>query len=264
MKVKTSGARIDRPDSSVDHRGKVSKLKPFTRQRPVIDMDKTVEKVLAEKGVWRSQKIVGNVATAQGVMDVKASPAVVWHQLFDFDSYPKKVPVACAAHVYGPGSSNAHVPQLKFSQSPFPVGSLQFPQLPFANLQFPQLPFAGSNPFQAIAPALGGNQRIMVKLQSAILPGIKVTAHCDLTYEPAKNSVTYQLDNQKKNHFDEIQGHWHVAQHPRDPSKARVFYEMALTIPGFLPRPVVNHLARTVVKEATAWVKEESEREAVR
>eukprot|EP00746_Dinoflagellata_sp_MGD_P036966 gnl/MRDRNA2_/MRDRNA2_18879_c0_seq1.p1 gnl/MRDRNA2_/MRDRNA2_18879_c0~~gnl/MRDRNA2_/MRDRNA2_18879_c0_seq1.p1 ORF type:complete len:345 (-),score=68.08 gnl/MRDRNA2_/MRDRNA2_18879_c0_seq1:66-1100(-) len=259
MKLKTTGS------SSGQHQAKVLKLKPFVRQRPVIDMDKTVEQVLAEKGVWRSQQIIGSVAQAKGVMDVNSSPTVVWNQLFDFPSYPRKVPVACAADVYGHGTSNEHSSQLKFSQSPFSfISSLNLPQLSIANVQFPHLPFPSSDLFQSIAPGLGGKQRILVKFQSAVVPGVKVTAHCELLYEPAKNSVTYQLDRNMKNHFDEVQGHWHVEPHPRDSSKTCVFYEMALTIPGFLPRPLVNHLARTVVKEATAWVKEESEKEAAR
>lgn len=235
---------------------KTSKLQPFRRERPLIDSDKTVKMELAEKGVWRTQQIIGNVAKAQGVMDVQASPSVVWNQLFDFSSYPKKVPVACAAIVYSPSSSKDHTKaeNFGFSKSPLSLASM-LPQLPF------ELPLGIASKV-SFPPQFGGIQRMFVKFQSAVLPGVKVTAHCDLTYEPAKNSVTYQLDKGMRNHFDEIQGHWHVAPHPDGSSRARVFYEMALTIPGFLPRPVVNRLARSVVKDATSWVKEESEREA--
>jgi hypothetical protein len=143
------------------------------------------------------------------------------------------------------------------------VSHFNLDKLPFAELLFPQLPFSGGNHLQSIAPRLGGTQKMFVKFQSPVLPGIKVTAYCDLTYEPSKNSVTWQLDREKTgNDFDNVQGHWHVAPHPDDSSKARVFYEMAGTVPRVIPPPLVKVVGRYVVKDATQWLKKESECEA--
>merc|ERR1711959_649317 len=98
---------------------------------------------------------------------------------------------------------------------------------------------------------MGNTERISIKLQSAVVPGIKLTAHCDITYEPAKNSLTWELARDMKNSFDEVQGHWHIIPHPDGSSNTRAFYEMGLTVPRWIPRVIVNHLAKTVVKEAT-------------
>jgi len=108
----------------------------------------------------------------------------------------------------------------------------------------------------------GGLERILVKFISPIAMGIKLIYHIDHTYEAPKKSITWTLDDSKKNDFQEIQGHWHVEEHPDSPSKSRVFYEIGLVAPSWLPKFVVSKLATSTTRDATAWVKRESELEA--
>eukprot|EP00746_Dinoflagellata_sp_MGD_P015023 gnl/MRDRNA2_/MRDRNA2_133243_c0_seq1.p1 gnl/MRDRNA2_/MRDRNA2_133243_c0~~gnl/MRDRNA2_/MRDRNA2_133243_c0_seq1.p1 ORF type:complete len:381 (+),score=57.68 gnl/MRDRNA2_/MRDRNA2_133243_c0_seq1:73-1215(+) len=246
---------------------KCQRVKPYKRVRPQIDKDKKVLATLKEKGVFRSQTLKDGIALAKGVLDVDASPKVVWRQLFDFPSYPGKCPVACAAVVYTPSPSSKSSPG-RFPSFSLPQLPVSLPQLPLPQMKFPQLPFLGDHDQQDSGLSFHSKgrrrdlEKVFVKFQSAVLPGIKLTAHCEIAYESKKNSCTWQLDKDRFSHFDEVQGHWHVIHHPDGPSRSRVFYEMGLTVPRWLPQPVVNQLAKFVVKDATQWVKKESEKEA--
>mmetsp|Transcript_92609 Transcript_92609/g.146405 ORF Transcript_92609/g.146405 Transcript_92609/m.146405 type:complete len:433 (-) Transcript_92609:319-1617(-) len=271
------------------------KLKPFKRGRPTLVVD---NKKLNENGVWYTQRLLGNIAFTQGIMNVNASPSIVWKQLFDFDSYPQKCPVICAAEVYK-RRVETNQPKKKVLAQRVDDATIHTqgiaPPIDFFDGMLPNIStpriipiiqnvsrdarqrmasFVDNN-LQQFRTTQGGcnnepfrlgnaMERIYVRFASPILPGFKMINHCDMTYEPARNSVTYTLDGDKKNDFKDLQGHWHVAPHPDGSGRSHVYYEIALATPRWLPRRVVNQLNKIVVKEATFWVKKESESQALR
>lgn len=105
-------------------------------------------------------------------------------------------------------------------------------------------------------------ERIFARFVSPVLPGYKFVYHCDHTYEPAKNSITWTLDWDKKNDMDDVQGHWHVEPHPSKQNQSRVFYEVKLQAPRYLPRMVIDLLTKKAIQDATTWVQKFSELEA--
>lgn len=102
-------------------------------------------------------------------------------------------------------------------------------------------------------------ERIFVQFVSSILPGITSTNHVEHVFEPAKDSVAWTLDSTQKNGFKQLQGHWHVAPHPKNPLKSRVFYEIGIVAPVWLPKWLVNKFAVKTVSDATTWIVKESE-----
>jgi len=80
--------------------------------------------------------------------------------------------------------------------------------------------------------------------------------HC---FNARSNSVTWSLDYDKTSDFDDVAGHWHVEDHPNKPGCSRVFYALDLKFKNALPKPIMNYLQKTALKQATAWVKKESE-----
>mmetsp|Transcript_62804 Transcript_62804/g.99603 ORF Transcript_62804/g.99603 Transcript_62804/m.99603 type:complete len:299 (-) Transcript_62804:43-939(-) len=103
------------------------------------------------------------------------------------------------------------------------------------------------------------HERIKAKFVNPVGAGIKMVYYIDHTYEPSKSSITWTLDDGYKNSFKEVQGHWHVAPHPENASKARVFYEISTVLPGWFPKWLGKKLTRSAVGDATSWVKRESE-----
>jgi hypothetical protein len=90
-----------------ERRKKAKKLKPFTRGKAnSIVVDKSIEKVLAEGNIWQVPKVAGNMGSGRAVMDVKAPPKVVWKQILDFSTYPKKAPKLKSCQVYKKRSEN--------------------------------------------------------------------------------------------------------------------------------------------------------------
>jgi len=110
----------------------------------------------------------------------------------------------------------------------------------------------------------GRTERIYAHFVSPLLPGYKFEYYCDHTYEPSKNSLTWSLDYDKVSDFEDVQGHWHVERHPTKPDWSRVFYEVQLLAPPYLPSVLVNILTTKAIKDATAWVRTFSEKEAAR
>lgn len=108
----------------------------------------------------------------------------------------------------------------------------------------------------------GRSQRIFVRFVSPLLPGYKFQYFCDHTYEPSKHSLTWQLDYDRLSDFEDVQGHWHVQPHPNNEGWSRVFYEVQLMAPKYLPSIVVNLLTSKAIKDATTWVRTFSEKEA--
>lgn len=102
-------------------------------------------------------------------------------------------------------------------------------------------------------------ERIKAKFTNPVGAGIKMVYYIDHTYEPMKSSITWTLDDSFSNSFKEVQGHWHVASHPTDSSKSRVFYEISTVLPSWFPKWLGRKLTKSAVQDATSWVKRESE-----
>jgi len=78
-------------------------------------------------------------------------------------------------------------------------------------------------------------------------------------YTPKSDSVTWQLDYDKTSDFDDVAGHWHVEDHPKNPGHSRVFYACDVQFKNSLPGPVMNYVSKSALKQATGWVKRQSE-----
>jgi hypothetical protein len=71
--------------------------------------------------------------------------------------------------------------------------------------------------------------------------------------------MVWSLDYEKTSDFDDVAGHWHVAEHPSKPSHTRVFYSCDVQMKGNLPKPIINYIGKAALKQATSWVKKEAE-----
>ncbi|GMH47021.1 hypothetical protein TrLO_g4252 [Triparma laevis f. longispina] len=104
----------------------------------------------------------------------------------------------------------------------------------------------------------GEFKRIKVKMVIGVLPGYSYTCFYDHKYYKDKNSLTWSLDYEEYSDFDDVQGHWHVED--LEERRCRVFYAADLKMRGKVPGPVMNILSKKALREATGWVKRESEK----
>jgi hypothetical protein len=82
-------------------------------------------------------------------------------------------------------------------------------------------------------------------------------SYYDHKFYPTKSSLTWQLDYDMTSDFDDVSGHWHVE--PLSSSRSRVFYSCDISMKGAVPGPIMNYISKAALKQATAWVKKESE-----
>jgi len=200
-------------NSETEEAAPQDRLSSFSRGRPSSIPMATAEASLSQGKPWFFSEVSGSVGTGKAVIDVDAPTEVVWRQLLDFSSYPKKVNMLSDCAVYKRKKE-------------------------------------------------GKSERIFARFVSPVLPGYKFIYHCDHTYEPAKQSITWTLDWDKKNDMDDVQGHWHVEPHPSNKDQSRVFYEVKLKAPRYLPRMVIDVLTKKAIQDATTWVRKFSELEA--
>ena len=66
------------------------------------------------------------------------------------------------------------------------------------------------------------------------------------------------MDYDKTSDFDDVAGHWHV-EPSKQPACTRVYYACDIQMKGKVPGPVLNYISKAALKQATAWVKKESE-----
>lgn len=83
-------------------------------------------------------------------------------------------------------------------------------------------------------------------------------SYYDHTFHPDKSSLTWTLDYDKTSDFDDVAGHWHVGP-SNQPACSRVYYACDIQMKGKVPGPVLNYISKAALKQATAWVKKESE-----
>lgn len=88
-------------------------------------------------------------------------------------------------------------------------------------------------------------------------------SYFDHTYHPQKSSLTWTLDYDKTSDFRDVAGHWHVASKTPEGqiegAVTRVFYACDIRLAGHPPKAIVNYISKAALKQATAWVKRESE-----
>ena len=72
--------------------------------------------------------------------------------------------------------------------------------------------------------------------------------------------MTWSLDYDKTSDLDDVSGHWHVTEHPnKGPTHCRVYYACDIIMKGHVPKPIFNYISQAALKQATSWVKRESE-----
>ena len=94
----------------------------------------------------------------------------------------------------------------------------------------------------------------------APLFALQYESYYDHTFYSDRDSLTWNLDYDKTSDFDDVVGHWHVEDHPSTLGKSRVFYACDIKMKGSVPKPILNYISKAALKQATGWVKRESER----
>jgi len=102
-----------------------------------------------------------------------------------------------------------------------------------------------------------GTYNIKTKMVLSAFPGYSFESYYDHTYHPTKSSLTWTLDYAKTSDFHDVAGHWHVQQLGQQ--KSRVFYACDVQMGGPIPTPLLNYIGKQALKQATSWVKRESE-----
>jgi len=100
---------------------------------------------------------------------------------------------------------------------------------------------------------------LKTKQRLGILPGYSYENYYEHTYTPKDDSLTWHLDYNKKSDFYDVAGHWHLEDHPHKTGCTRVYYACDIEVKSSVPRPVLNFISKSALRQATAWVKKESE-----
>mmetsp|Transcript_25039 Transcript_25039/g.42649 ORF Transcript_25039/g.42649 Transcript_25039/m.42649 type:complete len:288 (-) Transcript_25039:987-1850(-) len=106
-----------------------------------------------------------------------------------------------------------------------------------------------------------GSITMKTRQRLGILPGYTYENYYNHKFEPKKDSLVWSLDYDKSSDFDDCAGHWHLKDHPTKPHATRVFYACDIKLSSAIPTPVLNYIGKSALKQATSWVKKESEAE---
>ena len=79
------------------------------------------------------------------------------------------------------------------------------------------------------------------------------------TFHPDSDMLTWTLDYDRYSDFDDCVGVWFVEPHPEKEGWSRVWFSSDLKLRGALPGFIMNYIRKKGLKDATSWVKEESE-----
>lgn len=80
------------------------------------------------------------------------------------------------------------------------------------------------------------------------------------TFPPKKNWLTWTLDYSRLSDLDDSVGFWRVDPDPINPNGCIVSYSVAIQITQSVPQFVRNLVEKQGLKQATQWVKEQSEK----
>jgi len=100
---------------------------------------------------------------------------------------------------------------------------------------------------------------IKTKMVVSVLPGYKYEYYCDHVYAPDCDSLSWSLDYDKLSDFDDVAGKWYLEDHPKKRDCTRVFYTCDIKLNGIVPKPIKDILTKKALRDATGWVKKESE-----
>lgn len=82
--------------------------------------------------------------------------------------------------------------------------------------------------------------------------------------EPRPYYITWTLDYSRESDLDDSVGYWYVIPHPDKPGMSRLFYSIDMRTRGWMPGFIRNMIAARGLRDATSWVKRESEAEAAK
>lgn len=266
-------------------------LKRFTRGLPSVDIsDKAVEDSLRKSRFFRVTTLDGNTAVSKGVYEIRASLSVIWSQLLDFSTFPIKVNFVGTAEVYNWVTLRDGAPADRSAASDTPQAQRtighSFAML-FAALQFPGLLLAGfpvarfqlreflqqqkahheqqSQALFNVDTSSSGSalEKIFVKFITPIAPGVRLTSYCEMVWEPALHSYTFQLDRAHKSDLIDYAGHYVVTPNPSDPSTSLLYYNMEVIAPKWIPSWSFKIVAGPVMRDSVMWAQREAEREVL-
>jgi len=89
--------------------------------------------------------------------------------------------------------------------------------------------------------------------------GFRIEYFIDHTYRPDQGFMTWTLDYTRRSDLDDSVGYWFVEPHPTRDGWTRLYYSVDVRMKGRVPKFVQDLVTRKGLKEATGWVKRESE-----
>lgn len=82
------------------------------------------------------------------------------------------------------------------------------------------------------------------------------------TWHPEHDVLTWVLDYDRRSDFDDCVGAWFVEAHPEKEEWSRAWFSSDLKLRAKIPGFLMNFIKKQGLKDATSWVKEESEKAA--
>ncbi|MCK9995657.1 MAG: SRPBCC family protein [Candidatus Krumholzibacteria bacterium] len=76
---------------------------------------------------------------------------------------------------------------------------------------------------------------------------------------PEQNMLTWTLDYSRESEFDDCVGAWYVEAHPDKDGWSRAWFSSDLKLNSPLPGFLMNFIKKKGIRDATSWVKEQSE-----
>jgi len=79
------------------------------------------------------------------------------------------------------------------------------------------------------------------------------------TWWPEHHMLTWVLDYDRRSDFDDCVGAWFVEPHPEKEGWSRAWFSSDLKLRGGMPGFIMDFIKKQGLKDATSWVKEQSE-----
>jgi hypothetical protein len=76
---------------------------------------------------------------------------------------------------------------------------------------------------------------------------------------PRQSLMTWTLDYSRRSDFDDCVGVWYVEEHPEKAGWSRAWFSSDLKLNGPIPGFLMGFIKKKGIKDATKWVKEQSE-----
>jgi hypothetical protein len=199
------------------------------------------------------------------VQDVHAPLPAVWHQILDMNSYKSKVSKVNECKNYlvkkrGDGTTQIKTKQVLGVLPGYAVRKTWYRRAYFVFQTFLFFPVAI---FNNVCDSSFSRFPIHCPHISVLfirLLFLQYESYYDHTFYPQKSSLTWSLDYTRTSDFEDVAGHWHVIEHPtKGPGCSRVYYACDIQMKGTVPGPILNYISKAALKQATGWVKRESE-----